>query len=217
MSLLFETICCENRQLFNLEYHNQRLNQARFDLLNQTQLIDLEGFIEIPDWVDTDLFRCRVSYAEEIEKVEFLKYEIKHPKKIKLVEAPEIDYAYKYEDRQIFKDLLTQNQGFDDVIILQNCFLADSTYANLAFWDGAKWFTPSTYLLEGTKRSYLLDNQLITEENIKISDLQKFKKIALINAMRGLEVAYEFELKDGFLEVNLIGFETSHRSKTYKI
>jgi 4-amino-4-deoxychorismate lyase len=194
MSLLFETVRCQNRQLFNLEYHNQRLNQSRFDLLKISQSIDLKDFITIPDWVDERLHRCRVSYAEEIQKVEFFEYKIKHPKRIGLIEAPQISYSYKYEDRSIFQELLNQNQKFDDVIILQNGYLTDSTYANLAFFDGDAWFTPKTYLLKGTKRNYLIDNQQLIEIEIQFSDLKKFQKIALFNAMRGLEMCYEFEV-----------------------
>jgi 4-amino-4-deoxychorismate lyase len=196
MSLLFETICCQNRQLFNLDYHNQRLNQSRFDLLNISKSIDLQDFKQIPDWVGDGLYRCRVSYDFEIKKVEFFEYQIKHPKKIGLIESPNIDYSHKYENRQVFQDLLIQNPEFDDVIILQNGFLTDSTYANIALSDGENWFTPKTYLLKGTKRSYLIDNQLVIEKEIHFSEFINYKKIALINAMRDLEICYKFEIID---------------------
>lgn len=150
--------------------------------------------IEIPDSVNNDLYRCRVSYTHEIEKIEFFKYELKHPHKIKIVEDNSIDYSYKYENRSIFSGLVEQNIGFDDVIVSQNGLLTDATYSNLALFDGKYWITPKNYLLNGTKRAFLLDNYQIIEKEVKVSDLQNFTKIAFINAMRELEINYYFEI-----------------------
>ncbi len=192
MSLLFETIKLQNRQLFNLYYHNQRLNESRFALFGIAQPIDLQDFIKIPANLGNDLYRCRVSYAQQIESVAFFPYQFKHPKRIKLVENLEISYPHKFENRQCFQKLLDENPDFDEVIITQNGYITDATFANLAFFDGTNWFTPTTYLLKGTKRSYLIDNKQLVERIIKVSDLKNFKKIALVNAMRGLELAYNF-------------------------
>ncbi len=194
MSLLFETIKCQNRQLHNLFYHGHRVKWSRENLLGISDDFDFANTIEIPDWVGEGLYRCRVSYAEEIEKVQFFSYEFKHPKIIQLDEYKLFKYDYKFEDRSRFQNLLKLYPNADDVIITQNNLITDATYANLAFFDGTKWFTPNTYLLLGTKREYLLDSQLLIEDEISVSDLKKFKKIALINAMRDLDLAYNFSI-----------------------
>lgn len=201
MSLLFETIKCQNRQLHNLFYHNNRVRWTLENLFGIIGDFDFENIIEIPDWVGEGLYRCRVSYDEEISKVEFFEYNFKHPKIIQLNEYHSFNYEFKYEDRSNFQNLLKLYPDADDVIITQNGRLTDATYANLAFFDGSKWFTPNTYLLLGTKREYLLDNQLLYEEEIAVKDLTKFKRIALINAMRDLDLSYEFDLNNTIISI----------------
>lgn len=201
MSLLFETIKCQNRRLHNLFYHNKRVRRTFENLFGIIGDFDFESNIEIPDWVGEGLYRCRVSYAEEINKVEFFEYNFKHPKVIQLDEYQSFNYDFKYEDRSGFQNLLKLYSKADDVIVTQNGLLTDATYANVAFFDGTKWFTPTTYLLLGTKREYLIDNQLLYEEEIAVKDLSKFKRIALINAMRDLDLSYEFELDNHIISI----------------
>lgn len=201
MSLLFETIKCQNRRLHNLFYHNNRVRWTLENLFGIIGDFDFENTIEIPDWVGEGLYRCRVSYGEEIGKVEFFEYEFKHPKTIQIGEYQSFKYDFKYEDRSGFQNLLKLYPKADDVIITQNGLLTDATYANVAFFDGTKWFTPNTYLLLGTKRQHLLDNQLLTEEEIALKDLQKFKRISLINAMRDLDLSYEFDVNNHIISI----------------
>ena len=194
MCLLFETIKIQERNACNLAYHQERFERSCAEIFGVSGKIFLEEIIKIPPTLGNSLHRCRISFGEKIEKIEFFPYETKHFKKIKIVEKPEIEYAFKFEDRANFQQLLKENSDFDEVIISQNGFLTDATFANLVFFDGSKWFTPNTFLLKGTKRSYLLDNQLITEEEIKVFNLKKFKKIALINAMRDLDLAMPIDI-----------------------
>lgn len=201
MSLLFETIKCQNRQLHNLYYHNFRVRWSLENLFGIIGDFDFQNTIEIPDWVGEGLYRCRVSYGKEISRVEFFEYEFKHPKVIQIDEYQSFKYDFKYEDRSQFQHLLKLYPKADDVIITQNGLLTDATYANLAFFDGTKWFTPKTYLLLGTKRQYLLDNQLLTEVEIAVKDLVKFKRISFINAMRDLDLSYEFEVNNNIISI----------------
>ena len=201
MSLLFETIKCENRQLHNLDYHNSRVRRSLKNLCGLVGDFDFANTIKIPYWVGEGLYRCRVSYAGTIEKIEFFAYEFKHPKSIQVLENKTINYEYKFEDRTLFNEMIQKSKPADEVIITQNGLITDATYANIALFDGTKWFTPHTYLLAGTKRACLLDNQLLIETEIGVSDLQLFKKIAFINAMRGLDLNYDFDVKENIILV----------------
>jgi 4-amino-4-deoxychorismate lyase len=199
MSLLFETIKCQNRQLHNLKYHDLRVRQSLNRLFEINDDFSFEDTIKIPDWIGEGLYRCRVSYAKEIEKVEFFAYEYKHPKKIQLVEDKTINYYLKFEDRSCFNNLLNSFSDVDDVIITKNNYLTDSTYANIAFFDGVKWVTSITPLLYGIKRGCLLENQMLFLDEICVKDLKFFKKIALINVMRDLDLAYNFSLQSNMI------------------
>jgi 4-amino-4-deoxychorismate lyase len=143
-----------------------------------------------------DTVRCRVLYAEDIQKIEFFPYQI-HPLSIlEIVEANNMDYAYKYANRDALIALKNASQA-SDVLIVKNGMVTDITYANVAFWDGQNWVTPALPLLQGTKRTCLLKTKKIIEKNIQIADIQSFTKIKIFNAM--MERAYDYRVDDRFL------------------
>lgn len=183
---LVETIQVRDGQLKNLEYHNKRFNTSRLELFGLDDFQSLENIIKIPSECSEGIFRCRVVYEKEIQEVTFTPYIYKEIKTLKLVDIGDWNYSFKYADRSFMNDLLTENKDFDEVIMTQHGFITDCTIANLAFWDGSNWFTPSTQLLKGTKRQQLLDRQEITEKEIKIEDLGKYEGVCLINAFRDL-------------------------------
>lgn len=184
---LLETIQVQNGQFQNLKYHNLRFNNSRKELFGLSDFQYLENIIKIPSDYSEGIFRCRVVYKKEIQEVAFTPYFYKEIKTLKLVEIGNWDYSYKYNDRSFMTNLLTKNKEFDEVIMTQHGLITDCTIANLAFWDGSNWFTPSTPLLKGTKRQQLLDRQEITETQISVDDLGKYEGVCLINAFRGLD------------------------------
>ncbi len=199
---MFETIQVRHRKLYNLAYHNQRMQQSRNDLLGVETEVNLAEAIQIPDWVEEGLYRCRVSYRTEIAKIEFFPYQAKHPGRIALIEAKSVVYPYKYEDRSGFQQLLEQNPDADDVIILHDGNLTDATYANVALFDGTDWLTPQSPLLKGTKRQLLLDSGVLKEAVITVDDLASFRQLALINAMRDLDIVYQYSFHDNHLMIH---------------
>ncbi len=183
---LLETIQLKNGQLQNIEYHNYRFNKSKYDLFKLGEIQSLESLIKIPSDCYEGIFRCRVLYEKEIEEVTFTPYIYKEIKTLKLVDICNWDYSYKYAYRSFMTHLLNENKDFDEVIMVKNGFITDCTIANLAFWDGKNWFTPSTPLLKGTKRQQLLDSQEIIEREIKVEDLADYEGVCLINAFRDL-------------------------------
>jgi 4-amino-4-deoxychorismate lyase len=185
---LLETIYLKNGQLQHIDYHNQRFNETRKVIFGNDETVDLRDLINIPEENKIGEFRCRVIYENEIKSVNFLKYVQKEIKKIRLIEIGNWDYSYKYADRSFLNNLLENNPDVDEVIMVKNGFITDCTIANLAFYDGTNWFTPSTPLLKGTKRQYLLDKQLITEREIRVEDISQYEGVCLINCFRNLEL-----------------------------
>ena len=185
---LLETIYLKNGKIQNIEYHNQRFNETRRVIFGNLEAIDLNDLIHIPNEYRTEDFRCRVTYEEAIEAITFINYQQKKIKKLKLIDIGNWDYEYKYADRNFLNNLLAENPDVDEVIMTQNGFITDCTIANLAFYDGKNWFTPSTPLLKGTKRQQLLDKGLITEREIRIEDISQYEGVCLINCFRNLEL-----------------------------
>lgn len=184
--VLLETIQIKNGAFQQIEYHNNRFNSSRADLLGSRAILKLENIVKIPSECSEGIFRCRVIYSEEIQEITFAPYVYKEIKTLKLVDIGNWDYAYKYADRSFLTKLLAENQEVDDVIMTKNGFITDCTIANLAFFDGKNWFTPSTPLLKGTKRQQLIDKQAITEKKISIEDIKIYQEFCLINTFREL-------------------------------
>jgi 4-amino-4-deoxychorismate lyase len=189
MSLLLETIRIQNKQLQNIDSHNERLNRSRYHLLGSTQEIDLKNHIQIPDHLDNGIFKCRILYAKEIEKIEIIPYQLKPIQSLKMIQADHLHYAYKFADRSGLELLQSKAQlgQQEDIMILKNNYITDTSYANIVFFDGKEWITPATPLLKGTKRSQLLHSQIIREKTIRIQDLAKYQFAKIINAMIDLE------------------------------
>ncbi len=181
MEQYLETIRIEEGRACHLPYHNQRMNETRAHL-GFSDGLDLEAVIG-----DVSIYqqrtRCRIVYDTEIRSVEFFPYQIRPVKTLRLVEDNQVDYRCKYADRSALNRCFAQRGACDDVLIVQNGDVTDTTIANVAFWNGETWFTPSTPLLKGTMRASLLDSHQIQEAKIRVEDLSHFSRLRLFNAM----------------------------------
>lgn len=183
MCLLLETIKITDGKPQNLDFHQDRLESAQKSLFGLKKFELLPESIKVPEFAQKGLFRCRVLYAEKIKKIEFLPYNFRQIKTLRLVESNAIDYSYKYANRRELESLFNQKGDCDDIIIVKNGLITDSFAANLVFYDGAKWCTPDSPLLKGTKREKLLAEKTISACKIEVGDLQKYTRVGLINAM----------------------------------
>jgi 4-amino-4-deoxychorismate lyase len=180
---LLETIKVENGDLKNLSFHQERMDRSRFGFLGLMDSIDLKSTINVPEFAQQGIYKCRVVYGKTIGKVEFIPYHYRMIKTLKVVEDDEIDYSFKYSDRSPLEKLLLQKGNCDDIVIIKKGLVTDTSYANIVFFDGTKWVTPEQPLLKGTKREFLLKSGKIKSKEIKPEDIYKFSKFGLINAM----------------------------------
>jgi len=187
MYRLVESIKLQNRKLQNIEWHNKRFNETRNQLFGINEEVDLEQLIAVPDSLLNDVYKCRVLYGKQIEAVEFQLYTPKNVSTLQLVEGNDIAYAYKYENRFAFDRLMTMKGYADDILIVRDDHITDTSYSNIVFFDGKKWMTPDTFLLNGTQRQRLLAEGIITEAKISPSELKNFTAAKPINAMLDFE------------------------------
>ena len=183
MSPLVESLKLKDGYLQNMEYHQNRMNQALNELFPESAGIDLEKEITIPEQYKSGIYKVRILYSDTIEKIEIEPYIFRTIQKLKVVYHESIDYHLKFTDRQILQELFAQRGDCDDIIIVKNGFVSDSFAGNLLFFDGETWFTPTTPLLKGTKRQFLLDQGIILEKEIREKDLHSYQKVGIINAM----------------------------------
>jgi 4-amino-4-deoxychorismate lyase len=183
---IVESIRLYHKKLFNIEYHNRRFNRTRKELFGIQENANLYDLIQIPENITEDLYKCRLIYAEKILSVEFIPYIKRKIESLELIEDNDIDYSFKYLDKSAL-DKLKENCKADDILIVKNGFITDTSFSNIVFFDGTTWFTPSTCLLIGTKRSYLLESGQIFETEIRVADTKKYKYAMPINAMLDFE------------------------------
>ncbi|WP_423127953.1 aminotransferase class IV family protein [Gaoshiqia sp. Z1-71] len=187
MCPLLETIKLEDGCLCNIAGHNRRMNAARTELFQRVKPIDLAEIIRIPENCRSGLYRCRILYGRDIEKIEFIKKAPRKFNKLKVVRHDEIDYHLKYADRTILNDLYARRGDADEIIIIKQGLVTDCTIGNLVFWDKNRWITPDSPLLNGTQRQSLLEQNLIVEKRISGADLAAFSQAGIINVFHTLE------------------------------
>lgn len=183
MSPLVESIKLKDGVIYNLNYHQDRLNRSMEELFPMADVVDLAKELSRIKYPDSGLYKVRVVYGPLVEKIEVEPYTFRIIKSLKVVYYNDIDYHLKYTDRGVLNVLYSQRESCDDIIIVKDGMVTDSFASNLLFFDGHRWLTSDSPLLKGTQRQYLLDNELIVERHIATKDLPSFQKVGLINAM----------------------------------
>jgi len=198
MYRLLESIRCENGELQNLPYHQARMDASVKMLSGKANSIML-GAIKVPEHCRQGLFKCRVIYGKTLESVEFLPWQRPQISTLKMVNADEVDYSCKFADRAVFHRLLEKSANCDDILIVKNGLLTDTSYTNILFFSGNLWFTPALPLLHGTQRAKLLAENKIVSAAIRPADIAHFQKARLINAMLRFEDEMDIDIGKIFI------------------
>lgn len=131
------------------------------------------------------VWKARVVYAPSLGTVRYeaAPYQMKQIRTLRLVSCDDIDYSFKSTDRSALAALHEMRGEADEVIIVKNGELTDTSYANLAIWDGSRWLTPERPLLCGIMRSHLIDSGVLSTARLTPGDLAPDTPIAIFNAM----------------------------------
>ncbi len=181
MSLFFETLKVKNSAIENLIFHNRRLNNTIKENFGINANIDLSRHIKQED---NGLQRCKVIYGKSIKEIQFFPLTPRKFQSFKVLET-NITYNFKNVDREDITSLLAQKGSCDDIIMIKDGLVTDTSIANIAIYDGLKWFTPKNPLLKGTFRESMLEKQLLLEKDVKIKDIKNATRFALMNALIG--------------------------------
>lgn len=183
MCQLFETILIIDDKIQNIEFHQERFEKSYFELWGKKVTISLNEII--CSTIKQGLVRAKFTYSQLHYEINYTEYSPKVIKSLQVVDGKNIDYSLKYLNRKNINSLYAKRNDCDDIIITKNGLITDTSIANLYFFDGKKWITPKTPLLNGTARQRLLLNSDFVEDDILISDIRKFQKIAISNALIG--------------------------------
>ncbi len=181
MCQFIETIRYEDGEFHNLKYHQNRFEKTvrTFDLDIET---NLESYLYKDELSDDKLYKYRILYNRKSLSIYTEEYIKKSINSLKLVES-DLDYSFKYSNRDRINKLLSKKDNCDDILISKNGLITDTSYCNVALLNSESWFTPRSPLLKGTMRNKLVEERIILEKDILVDDLSKYSKIALFNAM----------------------------------
>lgn len=187
MYQFIETICYENGQFQRVELHNERCNKTRTHFFGTQPALKLELHLQLPLHLKERKVKCTVTYGIDILSITYCAYEIKPIKSLQLVTDNAIDYAFKYADRTQLA-LLTQYRGqSDDILIVKNGLITDTSYANAIYLYKNIWYSQEYPLLMGTRLQYYLSKRLVTPALLTPNDLPLFSEVRIINAMISIE------------------------------
>jgi len=176
----------------NLEYHQWRLESVVATLQGSWRY-DLSQLLNPPK---KGLYRCRFVYDGDTYSQEYFAYTKRQVNSLKLISNKSIEYSKKYENRDALNALFTLRESCDDILIVQDGFVRDTSIANIAFYDGKEWVTPKKPLLKGTCRQRMLEGGKITTATIRVEDIMHFKRVALMNAMIDFDIITKEKIED---------------------
>ena len=180
-----ETIKIKDGKVYGIAYNQARMERTMrhfFPHLCMQPIPLLEDHVVPNDGMD--FYKARVVYGENgVEKIEYAPYSMREIRSLQIVEDNDIEYSFKSTDRSCLDALSARKGNCDEIIIVKQGLVCDTSFTNLAIYDGIHWLTPCHPLLAGTKRASLLDKGIIKEGYITMDDLRKAKKLRLFNAM----------------------------------
>ena len=181
----FETVKIADGHVCNIEWHQRRYERT-IRHFGASRAVQLQSLIEPPS--QKGVYRCKLTYTpKDILDISFFPYKKRSIISLKLIES-DIDYTFKYRNRNEIDLLFSQRGACDDVLIVKNGLITDTSIANVAFFDGQEWLTPKKPLLAGTSRARHLEEGKLKEVDISPDMLASFSKIALLNAMIDFDI-----------------------------
>lgn len=194
MSQFIESIKVEDQELFLLEFHQKRVNET-FAHFGKEGSIDLAKIFKDLEHDEDGLYKLRLVYdLDKKFRTMMMPYAIPEIQDFQLVENNSYDYSFKFEDRKELEKMKTKSKS-EEIIIVKNNHITDTSFSNILFQKGKDWFTPSTYLLNGVQRQYLLKKKKIKETEITLQNIKEFSHFQLINAMNDFDDMFIYPIR----------------------
>lgn len=195
MCQFIESIRVENGVIFLLEEHQRRVNETFQYFGKQENIIKLNKIFEKENFEKNGIFKFRIEYDLEgnfiTENSPYMRAEIKE---FQLIINDNVDYSFKYKNREVLEEMKRKSEG-REIVIIKNQYVTDTSFSNIVFFKNGQWFAPSTYLLNGVQRQFLLKNNKIKEIEIGLDNISQFSHFKLINAMNDLENSYTYPIE----------------------
>lgn len=185
--IFIETVKVKNGVFLDPQLHEERIFRTTLHFFSKPLVVQLTDDM-IPLDLRIGVVKCRIVYSKEVISIDFESYKIRSIQRLALVEDNYIDYNFKYHNREAINRLLAHRNDCDDILIVKNSLVTDTSYSNIVFKNlDSQLYTPSSSLLAGTKRQKLIDAGIIHEREIYVNDIDSYLGVYLINAMIDIE------------------------------
>lgn len=186
MSRFIESIKVEDQEAFLLDLHQKRVNET-FTHFGKESALNLQKIFKNLEVDEDGLFKLRIVYdLDKNFRTQLIPYAIPEIHSFQLVENNTFDYSFKFEDRKELDRMKSQSKA-EEIIIVKNNHITDTSFSNLLFLKGKEWFTPNTFLLNGVMRQHLLKTKKIKETEITLNNIKEFSNFQIINAMNDFD------------------------------
>ncbi len=183
MCRFIESIQLKDGDFKRLIFHQARIDYVFEKFFSGHPSIHLASLFNEIVYPSVGLIKCRIIFDKDYHEVDFQQYKIREIRSLKIVETDMESMPYKSENRKKLIDAFEKRGNCDDVLLVKNGLLTDTSYTNVALYDGTNWMTPRKPLIYGVNRAELLEKNIILEKDILLNELGNYKKIRLFNAM----------------------------------
>lgn len=184
-----ESIKIEYQEPHLLALHQERVDRT-FTHFNKEKKLNLKKIIQDLE-LRSGLYKLRILYNLQGDfETQLEAYHLPKISSFALIKCDDISYDFKFLDREIFAQLKKQSSA-DEIIIVKNNNITDTSFSNLIFLKKGTWYTPKTFLLNGAQRQNLLQQKKILEAEINLKNLHEFSHFQIINAMNTQSQLFE--------------------------
>lgn len=193
MKQFIETIAVADGKPKHLGWHQRRVDSTMQHFYpGHKHSWDLEKCIDVPENFQTGLTRCRILYDAHHFSIHYFPFSPRYIASLRLVPLPkDFDYRYKYADRSMLEKLYDMRDDADDVLLINENWITDSSVANIALKKNGTWYTPSNPLLAGTTWKRLVSEGILRPRPINLKELQTFEAFKVFNALHDFETEME--------------------------
>lgn len=187
-----ETIRWSDGRYHLLDLHSQRMAET-YEAMGWPQAGDIRDWLpDVPEQLRDMTVKCRVLYGSGgLERVDFEPYTVRCVCSMRMVVDDNIDYRLKFADRTRLISLRSRCLDADEIIVVKNGFVTDTSYSNLVFRSGDTFLTSDRPLLRGVMLRNLLNQGIVSSVALRPEDILPGNRYGiteafLINAMMPL-------------------------------
>lgn len=194
MLQFIESIKVEDQKVFLLNRHQQRMTET-FLHFGKVCEINLQELFKELQHDENGLYKWRIVYdLNNVYKAQMLPYAISKLDDFELITNDDLDYSFKYLDREML-DSIKLKSNASEIIIVKNNSITDTSFSNILFLKNKQWYTPSSYLLNGVQRQQLLESKKIKIADITLDNIKEYSHFQLINAMNDFDDMFIYPIE----------------------